>query len=298
MGPQGRTIEEKLARIASSEWGVVTTRELLLAGFSAKQIRGRRERGLLIPQYKGVYRVGHTAPSTEATYLAAVKACGEGALLSGRAAAYIQGLIKGRPPPPEVTCPTERKIAGIQTKRCRNMDPRDAANHRGIPITCVPKTLVDLAGSEELDDDDLARACHEAGIRYGTNPSHVQAVLDRHPKAKGAKKLKAVLTGEQRVTLSTLEREFLRLLKVEGLPLPITNRPAGTKRVDCRWPDHKLTVELDSYRFHNSRYAWEQDRLREREACARLDEFSRYTWADVFEEPGAMLGELRVLLRG
>ena len=40
-----------------------------------------------------------------------------------------------------------------------------------------------------------------------------------------------------------------------GLPLPLTNRPAGTKRVDCRWPDHGLTVELDSYRFHNSRHS-------------------------------------------
>jgi hypothetical protein len=255
------------------------------------------EKGLLIPEYKGVYRVGHTAPSTEASYLAAVKACGQGALLSGRAAGYIQGLIKGRPPPPEVTCPTERNIEGIITRRRRrNMDPRDAANHRFIPITCVPRTLVDLAATLELDD--LARACHEAGVRYGTRPSHVQAVLDRSPRAKGTRNLKLVMTGDAKVTLSKLEREFLRLLKAENLPIPITNKPAGGKSVDCRWPDHRLTVELDSYRFHNSRYAWEQDRVREREARARKDRFCRYTWADVFEDSEAMLAELREPLRG
>jgi hypothetical protein len=66
--------------------------------------------------------------------------------------------------------------------------------------------------------------------------------------------------------------------------------------VDCRWPEHKLTVELDSYGFHNSRYSWEQDRRREREARARGDEFRRYTYGDVFEEPELMLAELRALV--
>ena len=63
------------------------------------------------------------------------------------------------------------------------------------------------------------------------------------------------MRGETRVTLSKLESRFLVLLRGERLDLPETNRPAGTKRVDCRWPAHALTVELDSYAFHNSRYS-------------------------------------------
>ena len=74
------------------------------------------------------------------------------------------------------------------------------------------------------------------------------------------------------------------------------NRPAGTKRVDARWPAFHLTVELDSYTFHRSRHAWERDRRREREAHARGDEFRRYTWNDVSEDPSLMLAELRRLL--
>ena len=99
------------------------------------------------------------------------------------------------------------------------------------------------------------------------------------------------------VTLSRLERKFLKRLDEADLPRPVTNKPAGSKRVDCRWPEHRLTVELDSYRFHNSRHAWEQDRRREREAHARGDHFRRYTHDDVFEAPEAMLGELSALLR-
>jgi hypothetical protein len=71
---------------------------------------------------------------------------------------------------------------------------------------------------------------------------------------------------------------------------------AGGRRVDCRWLEHRLTVELDSYRFHNSRHSWEQDRRREREARARGDEFRSYTWRDLSDEPEFMLRELRALL--
>lgn len=57
-----------------------------------------------------------------------------------------------------------------------------------------------------------------------------------------------------------------------------------------------MTVELDGYRYHRSRYAWEHDRRRERDARARGDEFRRYTYGDVFESPELMLAELEQLL--
>lgn len=60
--------------------------------------------------------------------------------------------------------------------------------------------------------------------------------------------------------------------------------------------EHHLTVELDSYRYHRSRHAWEQDRQRDREARARGDEFRRYTWLDVDEQPAPVLADLRQLL--
>lgn len=293
MSGQVTTAERVVARIATSAWGIATRAELRRGGLSEAEIDHRIAKGALIPEYRGVYRVGHRAPTIEARYMAAVKACGDGAVLSGRAAAYLHGLIKGKAPEPEVTAPAKRRVKDIRPRRSK-LDPRDVTTCHGIPITTVPKTLVDLAGTLPLSA--LARACHEAGVRYRTTPRQVEAVLARRPNAKGAKNLRAVLRGDARVTLSALERLFLELLKEHGLPLPVTNKRAGTKRVDCRWPEHDLTVELDSYRYHNSRHAWEQDRRREREARARGDEFRRYTWIDVFEEPGPMLAELRALL--
>jgi hypothetical protein len=116
------------------------------------------------------------------------------------------------------------------------------------------------------------------------------------PNTPGAARLRAVMRGDAKVLLSKLERKFQQRLKEAGLPLPETNRPASGRRVDCRWPEHNVTVELVSYAFHNSRHAWEQDQRRQREAYARGDDFRSYTWDDVFVEPGPMMRELTALL--
>ena len=124
--------------------------------------------GAFLREHRGVYRVGHRAPSVEARYLAAVLACGDGAVLSGRAAAHLFGILKGRPPRPEVTTRTERRIPGIVTHRARRA-ALHATTWRGVPVASVATVLVDLAAV--LGIDALARACHEAGVRHGTTPA-------------------------------------------------------------------------------------------------------------------------------
>jgi very-short-patch-repair endonuclease len=262
---------------------------------SANEIHERLRRGTLIVEFAGVYRVGHAAPSALARYMAAVLGCGKGALLRGRAAAHLHRLLKRAPTCPEVLTPTERRVPGIRTTRSRTqIDPADATIVRGIPVTSVPRTLVDLAA--DLSPHALAKACHEAGFRYRTTPADVSEVLARRPNAKGAAKLKSIVTGETKISLSRLESRFLSLLRANGLPLPLTNRSAGGRRVDCRWPEHRLTVELDSYTFHNFRHSWEQDRRRERQARSRGDDFARYSWGEVFRTPRVVVREVAGLI--
>ena len=166
-----------MARIASRQHGVVTVGQLLEAGLSRDAVKRRVEKKLLHRQHRGVYRVGHWAPSIEATYLAAVLACGVGAVLSGPAAAFLYGLIKGPAPTPEVTSTANRNVPGIVTHRVRRLDRGDISVFRAIPITTVPRTLVDLAASLALDP--LARACHEAEVRHRVTPGAIEASLAR-----------------------------------------------------------------------------------------------------------------------
>lgn len=284
-----------IARLASRSHGVVTRRQLLGAGVSAAEIRHRLHSGALIAVHRGVYRAGHTAWSLDATYLAAVLACGDGAALGGRAAVHLLRLVRGPPPAPRVWTPTQRVVSGVQTRRRRLLDPRDRIVHRGVPCTSVPLTLLDAAAT--LSPDALAAAFHEARIRHRTREEQVLRTLGRHPKAPGRRNLLAAVLGDLPVTLSELEREFRRVLLAAGLPLPDeTNHVVDQLRVDCRYRDPPLTVELDSYGYHGDRHAWEQDRRRERLAYARGDDHRRYTYGDVFEDTSFMLAELDGLL--
>jgi hypothetical protein len=289
MGPQSRTVERIIAELAFAANGVVSREELLAAGIAPHVVRDRIRNGLLIREYPGVYRVGHRAPSPLATYSAAVKAGGEGAVLAGFAAAWLLGLIRGDAPPPEVITCTPRTLQGVLTRCCKRMSPRETSELHGIRVTTVPRTLVDLA--PRLEADQLARVFHEAMVRYDTKPEQVEPLLRGRTSAA---KLRAVMYGETPVHLSKVEARLYEELRAAGLRLPETNKRVGNRYLDCRWPG--LTVEIDSYRYHGSRHAWERDRVRERVARARRDDFRTFTWGDVFERPGAMLAELREAL--
>ena len=194
-----RSVEERLAFIARESHGVVSRRELLAAGATEAQIKRRLRRGSLIRVYPGVYRVGHAAPSIEATYAAAVKACGDHALLAGRAAGRLHRLFRGSPPP-EVIASTSRRVwRGVRTRRTP-ICPADATTHRGIPITTVPRTIVDLAAV--LSPPNLARAGHEAAVDPPVEPAEIEAVLSRRHNWPGCRELRAVLWGDVPVTLS------------------------------------------------------------------------------------------------
>ena len=295
MRGRSRTVEEVIAAIATSAHGIVTRSELLAEDVRPGQIDRRIEKGGLIPEYPGVYRAGHRARSRESDYMAAVKAGGKGAALYNHAAGNLLGLLKSPNwPPPAVLTRTERKVKGLKSRRVRNPDARDLTVVNFIPVTTVPITLVHLAAA--LDDDELARAVHLAYVIYRVGPKHVEAVLTRMPRAKGAARLRAIISGDTKTLLSYLEKGFIAILEAAGLPLPETNRYLDGHYVDCRWHGMGVTVELLGFRFHNSRFSFDEMNDREREAYARGDQFRRYTYKDVCEQPERMLAELRELL--
>jgi hypothetical protein len=294
MAAQNRTAEQLIEKLARPSQGVVDREELLAAGVSRHRIARCLKNGVLWPEFEGVYRVGHRAPSVEAHYMAAVKACGKGSVLRGRAAAHLWGLTKGPAPTPEVLTPTERRVKGIRTTRSRRIDRRDVTKRYGIPITTVTRTVVDLAA--DSTPEELALQFHAAATRYKVKPHHVEAVLVRRRNAKGAIKLRRVIYGDTRALLSELERGFIALLEANDLPLPKTNIPVDGHWVDCRWEEYALTAELESYEFHNTRHAWETDQKRERKARQRGDEYRRYVYSDIFERPDETAADLRQLL--
>lgn len=59
-----------------------------------------------------------------------------------------------------------------------------------------------------------------------------------------------------------LELNFLMFCREEGLPTPLVNHMYEGFEVDACWPEAKLVVELDSWKFHSGRDSFERDRAK------------------------------------
>ena len=89
-----------MAALATRQYGMFASRQL---GLDAHAIRRRAAAGRLHRVHRAVYAVGHLGLGREATWLAAVLACGEGAVLSHRSAATLWNIRLGELFRPEVT---------------------------------------------------------------------------------------------------------------------------------------------------------------------------------------------------
>ena len=203
---------------------------------------------------------------------------------------HLLRIVRYAPPVVEVTVPTTagRQRRGIVIHRVRELHPLDVSRLDGIPITIAPRVLLDLA--PRLAPDELTRACHEARVRHRTSPHQIEACVARNPSKKAIAGLRRALGSD--VTLSALEDRFLELLRDHGLPPPRTNVTHAGDKVDCRWPQLDLTVELHSFRYHATRRAFEEDVARRRRSGHLA-----FSYGDVFERGSETVAELRALLR-
>ena len=283
------TLFDRVARVAERQHGRISHAQLLAAGIDRDRIKRWRADGRLRPVHRMVYALGHTSPSLRADLMAAVLACGTGAVASHGSAGHLLGLLPAAPARPEVSVrtPGGRRQRRIVIHRGQLLDPRDAMLLEGIPVTTPARALLDLAPRLRLDE--LTRACHEAWIRQRVTPRQIEACIARAHDKKGVPKLRRALGSD--VVLSDLETAFLELLQRHDLPLPRTNIDRAGDKVDCHWERPALTIELLSYRFHASRRAFEDDVARRRRS-----NHIAYTWGDVFERPARTAAELRPLL--
>jgi hypothetical protein len=280
---------EVVACIATRQQGRISHAQLLAAGVDRDRIKRWRADGRLRLVYRGVYAVGHTAPSPLADLMAAALACGEGAFASHRSTLHARGVLRERPPKPEVSVASRagRRQPRIAVHRVASLPRDDTTTFQAIPMTTVPRALLDVAPT--LSPSALCRACHEAWVRHRVTPAQIEACIARNPTKKGIAKLRRAYGAD--ATLSELEKGFLRLLDHHGLPRPRTNIDLKGDKVDCHWPQLGLTVELHSYGFHATRWAFENDNSRRRRS-----RHLPFTWGDVFERGDQTAAELRPLL--
>jgi predicted transcriptional regulator of viral defense system len=106
---------------------MVTHRQLVAIGIRSGAIKRRVAAGRLVRRYRGVYAVGHVQDTPAGRWIAAVMACGHGAVLSHVDAASLWQIYESRRRTIHVTTTTRssRTLPGIQVHRARKLDPAD-----------------------------------------------------------------------------------------------------------------------------------------------------------------------------
>jgi hypothetical protein len=293
--------DRAIAALAGRQHGVIARRQLLELGIGRDAIGYRVRHGRLHPIHRGVYAVGHPVLSREATWLAAVLAAGEGAVLSHRSAAALWGIRYTDTPWIDVSAPHQHRSRGNMAIHHVVLPSDEVTSRNRIPVTTPPRTLLDLAAV--LTPTQLERAINEAEVRRLGDPLPLAALVARYPRRRGVPAVRRLLEAHQvgrHITRSELEIRFLAVLDAHGLVRPQTNAmvhlPGTSHEVDCLWPAQKVTVELDSYDIHTTRAAFERDRARDRALQAAGYAVLRLTWRQLHREADAIARQLAPLL--
>jgi len=259
----------------------------------------------LQPVFRGAFAVGHYAIGTSGTMLAAVLACGDGAVVSHASAARLLGLWDRTPALVHVIAQTQagRKIQGVCWHRACRLERDEIMVHEGLPCTTVSRTLVDMAGC--LGEKSLKRLVEQAAVLRALDVATIDRTLSRG-RRRGAPQLRRVLApwrgGEEEFLRSPPEARLLAAVVEAGLPRPRCNvqflLEGNRIEVDLLWEEQRLVVETDGEETHGTRLAFRQDRWRDQLLMAAGYRTARVTWDQLEDELEATLNRIRRMLAG
>ncbi|MDQ3643954.1 MAG: type IV toxin-antitoxin system AbiEi family antitoxin domain-containing protein [Actinomycetota bacterium] len=270
--------------LARRQHFALARRQLLGLGMHPQAIKHRVAVGRLHPVHAGVYAVGRPELSRLGELLAAVLACGDGAVLSHGAAAELWGVCpRGRA---EVTVPPGRtpRRPGIVVHRAALASGHRTLRH-AVPITTPARTLVDVA--PYLPPLHLERAVNEADRLDLIDPERLRSNLDELAGTRGVANLRRLLDRRTfSITDSVLERRFKPIARAAGLPEPLTQQWVNGLRVDFFWPELGLVVETDGLRYHRTPAQQARAHVRDQTHLAADLLALRFTHAQVtYERP-------------
>jgi very-short-patch-repair endonuclease len=260
------TGERAIAALAARQHGVVTRAQLRLLGLKESAIDRRVAAGRLHRLHRGVYAVGHRVLSRHGRWMAAVLACGGGAALSHASAAALWELRRAAPARVDVTVPAAggRARRPIRVHRVATLRPHEVTIKDGIPVTTPARTILDLAAT--LQAAHLESVLDRNEILELTDYPSLAALARAHLGHNGSHKLLATMQTHDagaNLTRSDLEIRFRQLCHDHGLPQPRVNTTIAGKEVDFLFEPARLIVETDSWRYHKTRRAFEDDRARD-----------------------------------
>ena len=227
--------------------------------------------------------------------MAAVLACGDGAVLSHSSAAALM-RIGSEGDVIEVSVPGSSHLVRTELRIHRRAALRrgDVGEFKRIPVTSPALTLIDMAADRHHSDLDLERGINEADKYDLITPDDLRVALDSHPSLAGVGRLRLMLDRRTfRLTREELERRFLPLARATGLSTPLTRQWVNGFEVDFYWPGLGFVIETDGLRYHRTPAEQARDRVRDQTHTAAGMTHLRFTHEQIRYEPEYVRATLR-----
>lgn len=192
--------------------------------------------------------------------MAGTLACGPGAVLSHGSAVHLWGVREGRGRIEVTRKSGHRRPHGIWLHQTRRLPPDQVAVVDGIPVTSLERTFLDMAArlNTRRLERDLVAADRDGLLDW----TELRLLVEEGVGKKGRNRLRrvvALVDPRAADTLSPLEVDFLAVCRDANLPLPEVNVFVEGRLVDFYWPERRLIVETDGYRYHGDRPTFERD---------------------------------------
>jgi hypothetical protein len=250
-----RSSDDVINALAEQQQGLVARSQLLEAGMTPDMVRARVDAKLLRPVQRGVYLVGPPV-APHLNEMAAVLACGQGAVVSHRSAAALWGLLPHPGPSASVDIlvpmPDRGRRPGIRARHTSRLQESEVTTWNRIPVTTPARTVLDLAG--EVQRRELERVVAKTEREGLAAPGELSSLVARHPRRPGVGMLRALLQGDA---------------------FPVLTRSHAEERF--------------LFAFHSSRREFKRDRRRDSILSLRGLRVLRITWGQIVEEPEAVV---------
>ena len=241
----------------------------------------------------------------EHSLLCAVLASGPGAAVSHRSATGIWRLHRYRSGVVDITVVRwgRRTAEGWKVHESLDLPSRDLTVHRGIPVTTPTRTLIDVA--RYIPARRLGAMVDDAVVRELTSYEDLHlrfSELARRGR-DGIATMREVLEDRPCGTVapdSAFELDVFKDVKRLG-PEPVMHhrvQAEGMEYVlDIAWPEFKIAVECDGFRFHRTPEQLEWDDRRRNVLALHGWIVLHETWTRRRREPRGLLGEVGDALR-
>jgi hypothetical protein len=278
--------------------GVASRKQLVGLGALPHEIARLVRRRELVPVHRAVY-VNHTGRlSRTQREWAAV-------LVHWPAALTLESAL----PTPDPSRPirvavglsrTPRQVSGVVVHRTTGFDGRVAWN-TSPPRVRIEHAAIDVAATHHADALAMFRTLADACQTRRTTAKRIAEVLITRGRVPGKALMSEMLADLASGASSVLEREYMRIERLHGLPEGNRQKPATiaakTAYRDVDYQDFGVVVELNGRAFHDDALSWDLDALRDLDTLVDSDRPTvRLTYGLVFGTPCQTVAKIGALL--